>query len=753
MFEAYKIGVRIGVVDATGGGILKIAQQFAKAQREASAFLTTLRKVNEELRRSTAGWASGAANDFNRARRAAENYTSAAGRAARSAGGAPGTGMVAMAAFAGGYGGGGGVRMPAALPSSGRLALGYGGGSAGIPGLPGATANGGSFGGLRAAGFVLGRGGGGGFGGGGGGGAGSGAGGWQGGLGRVFGGMILEHAGHAELGMLSKPLEEAAAYQSAVARFSLFGLGDKLNAQAIQFANSMHIIGTSMTDAVNFMAEAQGVFRESGLSGSKALAGAKLAAPLLAKIHFATEGLDPATRAKMDTQALDMLRFVEMRGGLSSPARFKSIAEEGWKAIRSSGGNVNWSQLRQFMATGSVAVQGMTDQAIFGEMEPIIGEMKGGGAGHGLMTAYSRINGLQRLIPRIMQREMMRLHLWDRSKLVFNSQGGIKDFKGDPLRDANLFSSSPYQYYKSVVLPAYQKAGITKEQDIFRENAILFGNTGGKLFSIMYRQMHNIDLSVKAQQKTLGIDASVNVAKGTFAGQMVNYHKQMETLQTQLGLVILPTLIRALKWLNPHLKAAADWIGSHSALTKGLVIVFAALGGLAMISGGIVAIGGAFTMIAGAITAGGGLAAGLVAFGSALLPLAQLGVVAVLAYKFGGALNSLIEKFPAVDNAIGSLGAHILSAFGVKSAEDAIKYHDGMTPEARKTLEMMKRHHMAWEQQQHQVAHVTHVHLDGKKIATVVTKHQADAAGRPQSGRSGYDPTAAAPPIGLNYAH
>jgi hypothetical protein len=43
--------------------------------------------------------------------------------------------------------------------------------------------------------------------------------------------------------------------------------------------------------------------------------------------------------------------------------------------------------------------------------------------------------------------------------------------------------------------------------------------------------------------------------------------------------------------------------------------------------------------------------------------------------------------------------------------------------------------------------------LDGRKVGQVVTTHLANDAARPQAGRSGYDPTAAAPPIGLNYAH
>jgi hypothetical protein len=38
-----------------------------------------------------------------------------------------------------------------------------------------------------------------------------------------------------------------------------------------------------------------------------------------------------------------------------------------------------------------------------------------------------------------------------------------------------------------------------------------------------------------------------------------------------------------------------------------------------------------------------------------------------------------------------------------------------------------------------QVTHV-HMHLDGKKIATVVTKHQAKALSGPQTGPSAFDP-------------
>ncbi len=547
--------------------------------------------------------------------------------------------MVVAAAYAGGS--------FAAVPSAqlrvvgydgasalGRIAGGGGGANPSVRALPGYGAGGP----MQAAGWPSG------FGGGrGGSGGGNGAGG--GGFGKLIGGMMVEHAGKDMLGMLGKPIDEAAKYQQAVARFELFGLGDKLNAEAIKLAKGMNIFGTSMTAAMNDVTEAQGVFRESGLSGSAALAGAKLAAPFLAKMEAANSGLDSETQAKMHTQGLDMLRFIEMRGGLASAAKFNAIGNEGFKAIRSSGGNVNWSQLRQFMATAGVAAQGMTDKALFGEMEPVIGELKGGAAGHAFMTAYSRLNGLVSpiMMNHIMKRDLIRLGLWDKSKVVLNKQGMATDFVSDPLLHKNLFSSSPYHYYKDVVLPAYTKAGITAPQDKYRENALLFGNTGGKMFSIIDRQLKNIELSVDAQKKTLEVAPALKKTEGTMAGQIIDFDaKKIDALIT-LGTQLLPMLISGLKWLNPILKDLSHWIESNKTLVKGLVIGFAALAGAMMIGGTVTALSGAFTLVRvgfqglGLLLGGGGL----------------LRSVGALAGRFGGLLLSGVTKLPMI---LGFLG-------------------------------------------------------------------------------------------------
>ena len=120
-------------------------------------------------------------------------------------------------------------------------------------------------------------------------------------------------------------------------------------------------MGSSATENMRLMNQAQGVLRASGLSGPAALEGAKLAAPMLAKINFATKSLDDDAKATMRAQSLSMLRFIQMRGGLGDAQTFNATADAGWKAIQSSGGSIHWDDLGQFMARGDVAAKSLSN--------------------------------------------------------------------------------------------------------------------------------------------------------------------------------------------------------------------------------------------------------------------------------------------------------------------------------------------------------------------------------------------------------
>lgn len=774
MFEAYKIGVRIGVVDATGGGILKLATQFGQAQKAAKGLLDTIVKINEATRRGFgSAWADGATSGYERARRAADSYASSADRAARAGGmtaasgggGAVGGGLVALAAFAGGRGGamgapaflggpgprllagpGGGLSLMGPAANGPLLLGGPGGGGGGLSGFGG---GGMGFPGMAAAGWS-------GWRGWGGGGSGGGGGGGFGGFGGLIGGQALSGAGRAMFGSLGAPIDKASEYEQAIARFKLFGMSDEVNKEAIRYASRMRVPGTSIIDAMNNVTEAQGVFRESGLDGMKALEGSKLAAPVLAKIAYATAGLDGTSQARMHSQSLSMLRFIEMRGGLKDAATFNSIADQGWKAIRSSGGNVDWEQMRQFIARGGVAAQGLNNEALFGKLEPVIGELKGSTAGNAWMTSYNRLVGGVR-IPNQVAHLLADNGIWDASKIQWNSQGGIKQFKGNPLKDMATFASDPVEFYEKNILPMYARMGITSAADKARENTMIFGRTGGSMFSLIDRQLGAIHHSDEAQKKALGIDASVREESGTYRGQYLQAQKELETAGVRLGAVILPMLAKGLRFVTPYIEKMANWISEHSTLTKGLVIVFAGIAGLAVVAGSVVAVGGALTLIGGALTAGGGLAVGLAAVGTAFLWVGGVAAAIIAGAKAGGWLN---------DNAINPL-VHRLSGGKYYSLGDAAygdrdkNLTDGSSANGKHDLRYEDYVNGQWVKKPNLVkgrpsggsgGGVGDVYLDGKKVGKALAPHFANQLSAPQRGGNAFDFTATPAPVGMNQA-
>jgi hypothetical protein len=272
-----------------------------------------------------------------------------------------------------------------------------------------------------------------------------------------------------------------------------------------------------------------------------------------------------------------------MKGGVNNPALFNSLANSGYKAITSSGGNVNWSLYRQFMATGGVAAKGLSNDSLFGQMEPVIGELKSR-AGTAAMTAYNRLMGIVRL-PNQVAHELVNAGIWDGSKIAWNSQGGIKAMKGNPLKDKELFTQSQFDWYQKYVIPMYASQHLT-QADMARQDALIGGRTGGMLFSLYRTQADPIRASLAAQRKAMGIDDSYNAAKNTTAGKFAAAQAKFQNLMIEYGSAVLPLVNKALDHLLPMMKSLGDWMGRHAGIVKALAVSFAVLGG-GLVVGGI----------------------------------------------------------------------------------------------------------------------------------------------------------------------
>lgn len=413
----------------------------------------------------------------------------------------------------------------------------------------------------------------------------------------AIGGAIVGGVGLGILASLKPALDQAKQFQTELAKFSLYGMGDAANAEAERFVKSTDVAGTNFVDKMKMMTEAQGIFRESGkLTLAQQLEGAKIAMPILAKLAFLESSLNDDQRASRHAQDLAMLRFIEARGGANNPAMFSSIADWGYRLQQSSGGVVNWSQMQQLVATAGAAGFNLSQNAI-SALEPVIADLKGGRVGSGMRVAFQRLLGTQRGLPKQAVSEFLSLGLWDPSKVALNSGGGIKQFLGAPgdvLRDRVKFATDPVAFYTQDFLPAIarkygpQILGDTAQAKVERaaEISMVFGpGTAGSLFSQIDKLLPAIQRSLDAQNKQQGIGGAFATASATYQGKAIILQKKFDDLLEQAGEAILPAAVQGLSALIPLLTNFSNWAKAHPKLFADLIQGIAGLGIVLTVTG------------------------------------------------------------------------------------------------------------------------------------------------------------------------
>lgn len=584
--QAYRVAVRLALDDQITRNMMQVSRdavqlnkKFVEMARNIKAVTSAakeatsaIRSLNSALSNKFSGAISGA-NQYANAMRAAADHAQRASTATRNipaigGGYGPSMALPALAAGAmlanGGGGGGGGYRNAGglmALPPPSGSSSGWRGWNNGVP--PGGW---------------------------GGGGAGSGGGnsGRNGGLGGHSNGMTNLATGYIGFKLLDGFVDEAAKYQTITEKFNNYGIGAEALKEAEKFAASTKIFGASTTDMLLYFTEAQGVFRESGAHTlNEQLAGAKLAAPMMAKINFAMTAMDPHAKPLSEAQQMDMLRFVEQAGGLTSPKRFNELMNASFKAIVTSGGNVDFSQYRQFMARSGVAAMNLSDKAIFASLEPVIGEMKGSTAGFANRTLYNRLNGIIKL-PNQVVSDLMKNGIWDKDKITLNSMGGIKRFNGNPLIGADILSKhGATEFYKQVLLPSYKKRGLN-ETDIQRENALIGGSTGGAMLNLIDKQLKVIEHSEAGWPKIRDLEVIAKAGASTYNGKTVDFQKKWENLQLVMGKDggLLDTFTKGLEGLTNTMQRMTEIAHKNPELAKFVGQAALAVTGLAAVSGG-----------------------------------------------------------------------------------------------------------------------------------------------------------------------
>jgi hypothetical protein len=208
---------------------------------------------------------------------------------------------------------------------------------------------------------------------------------------------------------------------------------------------------------------------------------------------------------------------------------------------------VDFSNLRQFMRTSQGAGMTMSDDALLGWGEPLLGELKGGPAGTAVATARKRLMGITKATKSQLQTIRM-MGAWDMSKVVLNKSGGVDHFTGDgiPLMHAKEFGDNPFKWFADYVLPQYKAKGLDINQQS-KLNSDLFGGTGGAMFDKVGVQLPTILEGLHARAIVPGIDTAVDKSKQTLTGQEKEFEAAWTDFKTVFGESVLPDVIQMLK--------------------------------------------------------------------------------------------------------------------------------------------------------------------------------------------------------------
>lgn len=744
--QAYRVAVMLTVND-------QLSRQMAIISKDANQLYLRFNKINDLLKNITASANSAASaiarmnkamssNGVSSSSRDANNFASAMKRAAdsaqiisRASAAAPAALPLAVMASSGAMAlasGGGRGRLP---PGSAPLLLSgpggrYSGGFSGINGWRNGVPPGGWGGGYPPSG------------------AGGSYGGGYGSHGDGIANMAIAYGGFS---FMKSAVEAGAEYQTLLARFAGYGMGDAAVKEADKFARATEIIGSSKTDMLRYFTEAQGVFRESGAHTlEEQLKGARMAAPMLAKMHFAMSSMDPAANHMSQAKEMDMLRFVEQAGGLNSPAKFNSIMNNAYKAVQASGGNIDFSQLRQFMSRAGTSAYNLSDVALYAKLEPIIGEMKGGAAGDALMTAYNRLTGTIKL-PNQVVKQLEEMGVWDKSKINHNTMGGIKSIIGGPgaqFPGLQLLANDPIQFYEKVIRPKYAAKGMSEEQ-IQLQNNIIFGRQGGKMFNLVEKQMHVIDLATQAFEKQMGIDDASKQTAGTYNGKVVDFEAKWKNFQLALAQDggLLDTFTKGLQGLTTLLQKLTEFSNNNPKFMKSASTLLEFVTAMAALKGGVWLAKHALTALISPVS---------FLTGQSGVPLltSSLGGLAGVVTRLVPLLGLLVptNNTPSTSEELKSRDA-LASRNWAKNnplmphapswqtqVAEWVKEHPGqpipnfktdssgfMSPEIRNPLKTIQVN--------------SSVYLDGKKIGDAVTQHQVKQGSKPPSGVSGVDTT------------
>ncbi len=396
-------------------------------------------------------------------------------------------------------------------------------------------------------------------------------------------GMVMAGTGVAAFYQLQKPLNESKNMDLEQNRIAALGLGDDVAEKAVKYAKAMDTFGTSILDNTVLIRDGMTVFAD--------LHHAEMVAPTLAKMKLSNETMfGHAQGSENERKFMDMLKVIELRGGLKNDEEFKKQANIIQQVITATGGRVEAPEWLNAIKTGGLAVKGMSNEALYYKMESIVQEWGGFRYGTAAMSAYQNI--YQGRTTKRAANNMERLGLIeDTSKLKHDKAGQIAYLDVGAIKGSDLFKEDQFAWMEKILLPTLASKGITKKGDVLDAIGSIFTNrTASNLFSDMYLQKDIINKSAKMNAGADNIDQIYGKATNTTAGKELEAKAKLHDAYLVFGQTILPLYTKAIEEATSGLKIFSEWMEKNPLQAKILGNT------LLVVAAGLVAIGGLLTI-------------------------------------------------------------------------------------------------------------------------------------------------------------
>lgn len=441
-------------------------------------------------------------------------------------------------------------------------------------------------------------------------------------------------AGMATGAPIWKGIGESKHYELEKTRIAALGLGDAATKESIEFAKQMKAYGVSQVDKAELMRDALSVFADAHH--------AEMVLPTLAKMKFANAAVfGQAQGAENERLFLDLLKVVELRGGLSSPEEFRKQADMVQKVITATGGRVQADQWLQVIKRGGLAAKGVENEAFYYTLEPLVQEMGGNTVGTAMMSAYQNL--YQGRTTKRVARNLDALGLIaDQNKVQHDKSGQLTFMNPGALKGAELFRQNQFAWLEQVLLPSLAAKGITDPDQIKDTIGSIFSNrTAANLFAQMYMQREQIHKNMRLNQGADGIDQLDARAKALPQGREIDTLAKVHDLQKEIGEKVLPLYASALEWVARAASGVTKFMQENPGLAKAMAVGVGALAASLLVLGPI-----------------------MLAVASVLGPYAMLylvmGKMGIAGGVLSGVLRGLAGAFTWVMRAVGLLGRVLL---------------------------------------------------------------------------------------------